>query len=370
MGSKGGGTNSSVIDRLGHESFRFDFFQAVRLLEHAARQQRTTDMQNSRQPVGWDGPPDREVVRFRAVPSLRFPPGSIGQFEPAKSDGRHPEEESPPPEMAVAFLGLTGPSGVLPRHYTTMLLRRIQLKDFALRDYFDVFNHRLISLFYRAWTKYRFPINYERQADSRTEQGEDLFTHCLFCLTGLGTDHLRGRMKLDHEAFLYFIGHFSHYPRNASALESMLTDYVGLPVKIEQLQGQWLYLSPEDCSRLPSAERPEGQNNVLGFTLVAGDRVWDVQSKFRIRIGPLVYRDFYRLMPTGTALRHIFELTRTYVGSEYDFDVQPILRRDEVPWFRLAEDEAECPRLGWNTWLRSVALDRDPEDALFSLDYL
>lgn len=367
MGSESRRESASVVDRLKEESYRFEFFQAVRLLEQIARHPEPSAHEPKAQPVGWDGPPEQEVVRFRAHPSLRFPAGSISQFGAAKQS-THKADGAAPPEMTVSFLGLTGPSGVLPRHYTTMLIRRITLKDFGLRDYFDLFHHRLISLFYRAWAKYRFPINYEQKDEDKTSQSKDLFSHCLFSLIGMGTDHLLGRMQASDETLLYFAGHYAHQPRNAVALEDLLADYLELPVVVTQLQGQWLYLSPEDCSRMPSSDYPEGQNNVLGLNLVAGDRVWDVQSKFRIRVGPLSYGDFCRLMPTGTALRQVFELTRLYVGPEFDFDLQPVLRREEVPDFRLALDEVSGARLGWNTWVRQFDLGRDPEDALFSLD--
>ena len=116
-------------------------------------------MEPGRVQVGRGGPPHAEAVRFRARISLSFPPSSIYEL-------RKPTSSLPVPVMVQAFMGLTGPSGVLPRHYTELLYKierefRTPEKH-ALRDWFDLFNHRLVSLFYLAWEKYRFYVPFER----------------------------------------------------------------------------------------------------------------------------------------------------------------------------------------------------------------
>jgi type VI secretion system protein ImpH len=172
----------TVEARLFDEGFAFDFFQAVRLLERLFPERR---------PVGREGPPDAEVVRFRALASLSFPASTVYELLRAA-------DEREPPAMRVTFLGLTGPSGVLPTHYTDLLLRLAREakgpEKRALADWLDLFNHRLIALFYRAWEKYRFRLAYERGEASRAEP--DAFTLCLFSLIGLGTPGLRGRLRV------------------------------------------------------------------------------------------------------------------------------------------------------------------------------
>ncbi len=110
----------------------------------------------------------------------------------------------------------------------------------------------------------------------------------------------------------------------------------------------------------------------LGDNLVVGQRVWDVQSKFRVRLGPLGYGEFCRFMPSGNALRPLCQITRSYAGAVWDFDVQPVLKAAEVPWCQLGGGPAAPggppARLGWNTWIRSRALDRDVDDAVFYLE--
>jgi len=158
--------------------YRFNFFQAVRLLEQVPNG--AGPAESPRKPVGREHAPRDEAVRFRAFPSHTFPPSEI-----ASLDCGHGTEV---PDMVVAFMGMTGPSGVLPHHYTQLVIDRLRFKDHALRDMLDVFNHRATSLFYRAWRKYRFYVEFEREAK---QHREDQFTACLYSLIGYGTAHLR-----------------------------------------------------------------------------------------------------------------------------------------------------------------------------------
>jgi type VI secretion system protein ImpH len=340
MAAEDGRKDPDLSDLVRGEPYRFDFFQTVRLLEAAARERAGRDPRHPAASVGGDHAPDREHVRFRAALSLSFPAAPLTQVRSPASGG--------PAEAIVTFLGLVGPHGVLPPHYTALILRRLRDKDFALRDFLDLFNHRAVSLFYRAWEKYRLPIACERAARDGTT---DPATHAVYCLTGLGTDGLRGRQAVSDGAFLYYAGHFAHFPRSAAALEALLAEYFGLPVEIEQAAGQWLTLADADRSRLPDDEFPEGRNAGLGLTAVAGERVWDVQSKFRVAVGPLTYGEFRRFMPDGNGLQQLGALTRTYVGPELDFEILPLLKPTEAPPLVLAGDGPDGPRLGWNTWV-------------------
>ena len=117
--------------------------------------------------------------------------------------------------------------------------------------------------------------------------------------SGWGPTGLRGRLDVDDEVFLYYSGHFSHFPGRRSRWSALLADYLEMPVAVLQCQGQWLKLEPDDQALMPSRTQPDGQNNQLGVNLVVGERVWDVQSKFRLRIGPLSWRQFRSLMPNG-----------------------------------------------------------------------
>ena len=368
-------TNYPVSEHLFKQAYQFDFFQAVRLLERIARQQpRHSDQQDLyshkilTSPVGQDLLPSQEIVRFKALPSFDFPASDIYDLKSLStdSDELQPQQQRLLLEMQVTFMGLTGPKGVLPEHYTELLLRRIRAKDFALKDFLDLFNHRIISLFYRAWEKYRFPIAWER---ARLEkQDNDPFTQSLRGLVGVAIEPLSQRLSVNDDVLLYYAGLFAQRPRSVSALQVLLNDYLNLPIVVEQFQGQWLYLEKTEQTRIFDAYFAHHQHQRLGSDTVIGERIWDIRSKFRLRIGPLNYTQFERLMPEGDLLAVVCELTRMYVGPEFDFDVQPILYHEEIPACRLDQSDSFDARLGWNTWLEDGALGGDEEAALFEAE--
>jgi type VI secretion system protein ImpH len=275
--------------------------------------------------------------------------------------------------MTVAFLGLYGPSGALPPHYTQLLLdlgRDVRGPERrSLRDWLDLFNHRIISHFYRAWEKYRFWMAYER-GQSITAR-PDAFTTSVASLVGLGTPGLQNRLvvraadteldRINDLSLLYYSGYFVQRPRNASNLRSLVGDYFGVAVEVRQFHGQWLELSAANQTSL-------GTTGSLGVDAVAGSRVWDVGSKFRLRIGPLSYPRFEDFLPDPEAVPQrkrsylLAMLTRLFVGPELDFDVQLVLDRAEVPDWPLGTGPGAGPRLGWNVWLFSSPPSHDPDD--------
>jgi type VI secretion system protein ImpH len=342
-------------------------------------------LQPTRRQVGEDGPPKQEIVRFAAHVSLGFPPSQIYDLLPGK-------DQDDAPRMVVAFLGLIGPSGALPRYYTELVLERVRRKkDFTLRDFLDLFNHRLISLFYRAWEKYRVLLGHER-AEIRSLQTRlrgpaaqrefitvqrpqlDRFSQCMLDLSGLGgaslrystplRDELSPRRALADETLRFYAGLLAQRHRSAVGLETMLCDYFDARIVVQQFRGQWLKLAEEDQSCFTS--NGQGGNMQLGKSTVVGERVWDAQSKFRVKIGPLRYRQFQDYLPSGSAYRPLEHLTRLYVGQQFDFDVQLVLFAAEVPPCELCDDSSRCVRLGWDSWLFSRGFDHDVSDAVFT----
>lgn len=339
MGSPSRPAKPAVIDRLQREPYRFEFFQAVRILER---------LRPESAPVGRDYDPAREVARFGATPALSFQAGEVSQVQDRGSGAPH--------ELDVAFFGLFGPSGVLPDHYSSLLMQRSRDKDTSLRDFLDLFNHRLVSFFFRAWEKSRLSPSYER---ARLDGKEDLFTEMLEALVGLGTGKLRGQLQVDDRVLLHYGGHFSQQRPMAASLEAMLSEQFRMPVEVVQFHGQWLSLAQGDRSRLASRTQPGGQFCQLGRDAMLGERRWDVESRFLLRLGPLSYKQFCRLTPNGDSLRPLCEMTRMYVGPQFDFDVQPLLQRSEVPPCQLSRQRQDGPCLGWNMWL--PARDRQGE---------
>lgn len=321
----------------------FQFFQSVRLLEKVFPNLKA---------VGKDALPHEEVVRFRSRITLDFPASEVQELRSRDADN----EVGPPFEMHVNFMGMVGVSGVLPRAYSDLVLERIRYRDTALWAFLDIFTHRSVSLFYKAWSKYRFPIGYEL--------GNDDFTSSLLDFIGLGTADLRGQMHLEHgeESLLPYAGLITQKPHSVAAVENVLSDYFNVTAHLDQFFGQWLTLNEEDRTSLGR------RSNILGQTAIAGSSIWDHQSKFRLQLGPMTLQQFQGFLPNGSAHKSLGSILRYMVGLEFDFDVQLILMRTQVPASILTTRAMRRPMLGWTSFLKTVPVDEDDGQLVLSLD--
>jgi type VI secretion system protein ImpH len=339
-----------LIGPLLDEPQTFDFFQAVSLLEQ---------LRPERAPVGGFGDPSDEVVRFGTPTSVSFPPSEIAALDDSKYDE--------PARMVVSFLGLTGPQGLLPLEYSLHIARRVRAGDRAMKDFIGLFEHRLISLFYRAWTKSHAAVRFQGATEGASGVDEqptapverDSLTSQLLAIIGLDSPALASRLAIPDESLLYYAGLLSLPSRSASALEQLVSDYFDVPCEVEQFVGAWY---PLDVS----AQTALGEGGALGDGAVAGDEVWDQQGRVRVRIGPLTRRRYDEFLPGGELHEALRSLTRFFANDQFDFEIQLVLARDEAPPCRLDADMAPLP-LGWCTWLRTTPLERDPDDALFAL---
>jgi type VI secretion system protein ImpH len=143
----------------------------------------------------------------------------------------------------------------------------------------------------------------------------------------------------------------------------LVADYFGVPAGIGQFISQWLVLEPDSQTRFVT-----GGNTQLGVSALAGERFWDAQSKFRVRLGPLGYADFAQFLPAGESHAELADLARLYSGPTFDVEVQLVLRGAEAPWCQLGGDGADAARLGWNTWIRNTEFTADVSDAIFALE--
>lgn len=315
------------------------FFQAVRLLER---------LSGTRRPVGEFGDPADEVARFAANPSVAFPASEIQAVEPRPDS---------PPRMLVNFMGLTGPLGVLPYWYTTTIADRVRARDRTLRDFLDMFHHRIISLFYRAWEKSHPLVVYER--DRR-----DPLTRHLRDLVGLGVFPPPERPGLHQETLLFYTGLLLPGQRSALALEQMLEDFFDVPAEIVQFAGGWYPLDADTQCRVSDDEDVAAS---LGRGAVLGDEIWDHQARVRIKLGPLPRARYEEFLPGGSAYLKLRELTRFFSSDSFDFELQLVLAREQVPGCVLGSDEGGGIRLGWSTWLRTIPVGHDVDDTILTL---
>ena len=337
------GTGRRLDESLFKAAYKFEFFQAVRLLAL---------MEAERNPQRHTVKAD-EAVRFAVESTVAFPASPVVEIEAGKG--------SAPARMVVTFLGLIGPSGVLPYSYTEFAIHQKAFGDPSYAAFFDLFHNRLLSLFYRAWEKHHFVIGFEQA--SRTPSARDALTGYLFDLIGMGTAGLRDRMALPDEALLRYVGLLAQRPHSAECLRALLHDFFVVPVFVEQLLGRWHALEEDELSVLGTSTL----SSQLGEGTVAGDMVWSCQAMIRIVLGPLTAPEFFQFLPDRKTFREASELIRWFLGPTIDFELQPVLASNEVPhWCRLGDTGRGGPRLGWYTWLTDEPFHHPATDAVFA----
>lgn len=348
MSSTGWRKNTSVIKRLLNRPFDYSFKQAVRLLERAAAFYNGDAPAPAKNPVARYTPPSSEVVRFHSRQSLSFPAGEIANIEEQASSTGTSQWH-----MQVNFLGLTGSNGIMPYHYSELVLKRLKIKDKSMMNFFDVFNHRLLSLFYQASVKYHLPIEHERRRlPISTWSENDSPTRILLALIGLGTPGLNHRIYTKDESLLFYSGLFTKKVRTTTGLRQIIFNHFNIPVQIKEFIGQWQELIDDVRTRLPGFTVPRGQNNQLGKSVMLGRKGWFAQGKIQIILGPLTARQLHTFAPGTSTLKALNEIVKLYINFEHDYDFVMRIRRSDVPGAtRLLRDGP--PILSWNTWLTS-----------------
>jgi type VI secretion system protein ImpH len=344
---------ASLIEALRAAPERFDFIQAVRLLERSAASVPRDARETVPGLIGLDGDPHNETLRLRAALELAFPATEITGFDDTGKKA----------ELTVTMLGLIGVSGVLPGHYARLVLEASRDNNTAPKDFFNLFNHRTLSLFVRAAEKYRLPLAFERARG----RGIDSISSALLGLIGMRGAALQNRQGVRDETLMFYAGHFSRRVRTADALRQMLSEHFDWPVGVTQFQGHWANLLRGEQTQIGGGGAGTGYAT-LGASAILGTRVWDVQGSFRIKLGPLDYAQFHSFMPDASRMAELAALTRTYVGPALSFDVQLTLKGSEVPPLALSGEKATGARLGWNTWLPTSRPRRDASDAIFRVE--
>ncbi|KVC11717.1 type VI secretion system baseplate subunit TssG [Burkholderia cepacia] len=307
--------------RLTRAAYRFEFFQAMRLLECAR-----ADLPR----IGRSLRPADDTIRLGQDPDFCFPATALGAYQPA--NGRHPAR------IAVNFLGLLGANGPMPLWLTEYVRDRVHHGgDTTLVAFLDMFQHRMLSLFYRTWAASQPVISLDRRDDAS-------FSRYVGSLNGFSASPGRKPDIVPNSAKLYFAGLLAGRTRHASGLAALLSEYFGLPVAIEQFVGHWVRLPAHERTRFGTRGVHERK---LGEGVVLGRKVWNRQHKFRVVIGPVGADDCQRLQPAGGSFRRLVHWVRLYTGGVLEWDVLLNLAPGAAKGVRLGPKA----RITRNTWL-------------------
>ncbi|WCX36041.1 type VI secretion system baseplate subunit TssG [Pseudomonas aeruginosa] len=310
----------------------YDFFQALRRIECESPQLPR---------LGHSVRLADDPLHLGQKPDCTFAPSTLASVSQAGT--------AAVPRLDQFFFGLTGPNGPLPLHLTEYARERQRnVNDATFKRFMDVFHHRLLTLFYRAWAEARPEISHDRIDD-------DYWSARLAALSGRGMPSLRGREPLADTARYYYTGHLAAQTRYPDGLRVILAEYFEVPVAVEEYVGQWL--------ELPERSRLGVDSTSLGMDVCLGTHVWDRQHKFRLRLGPLDLDQYQRFLPDGDHFVELAAWVAEYLGEELDWDVNLVLQRHEVPPLGLQGGG----RLGFNTWLGDPG--QDARDLLLARQY-
>ena len=326
-----------LLRKLADEPHKFDFFQAVRLLENA---------HPGLPRVGTSLRLRDDPIRFAQSPSLSFAPAAIAGFAPADGEA--------PPTLTQRFFGLFGPNGPLPLHMTEYARERARRmpSDRALVRFLDMFHHRLLSLLYRAWAEAQPAVSLDRP-------DHDPFSRWVGSLAGYGQPTLLKRDAVPDGARLAAVGILGRSVHGAEGLERILNDFFRVPVRVHQWQPHWMRLPEDALSRIGLRNAPVA----LGQNALVGAKVWDCQTRFRIEIGPLTLEQYERFLPGGESMRRLRDWVLNYVGHELSCEMHLLLRQDEVPAAKLGGAGA----LGWASWLGPRRVDEPAGDLVLGI---
>jgi type VI secretion system protein ImpH len=324
MAAKEREQNSAVKQRLLDQPYSFSFFKAVHLLESFV---------GGRSP-GCNLSPDKDPVRFKVLPGFSFPASDIAAIRNG--------DRAPKPEMTVNFMGLIGPKGILPDWYNEHVLQMNHKKAHAFNEFLDMFHHRLISLFYLAWKKYRLAENFQ-------PDGSDPISRSLADLAGIDPAEKDTDPLYYHNArqrLIYFSGMVSRVVPTASVIETVTANAVGTPVRVEQFVKRMIAVHEENRSSLG------GNNGTLGKDAMCGSRIRDINNYFIVQLGPMTWKKYLAFQPCSRNLDMVYLLISRIAGIEYEFEVQLIIKGPEIPGLCLGGRNG-APLLGRTVLLRN-----------------
>ena len=312
---------------------QFTFFETLRRVECAFP---------ASPRLGHSTKPEQDPLRLGHTATLEFAPREIDRFDPPG--------ENRPARLQGLFLGLFGPNAPMPLHLTEYAIdRQRNGNDSTLLAFADIFHHRMLSLFYRAWADAQPTVQLDRP-------DEDRFRTYVGSLVGMATPHLDGRDALPDRYKLFFAGRLLPQARNAEGLRSFIKHFFGVAVEVIEFVAEWMRL-PEDA-HLRMGVGMAG----MGRTAVMGEYVRGAQQRFRLRLGPLSQAQFNRFLPGGEALEQLDAAIKTYLGDEMHWDVQMVLKKEDVPRVRLGQ----AGRMGLSTWMGNYRKNTDADEVVLN----
>ncbi len=334
MASQDRSTANHIIYDLINHSEQYSFFQAVQLLN---------DYNHLVSETGGKEVLKKTLIQFSVNPQLSYNKSDIEFVSIQETD------EKRIATMSINFLGLYGAVSPLPAFYSEGIIQSKNGED-STKDFMDLFNHRMISLVYKCWEKYRYYKQYKskqyknRQYNEFEDDGSDPFTNWMFALCGLVQPDQRMASEVDWDRLLPFIGMLGMRCHSASVIESILRFYFKLDsFYICSNMKRFVKVSEDQQNRLGL------QCATLNHDMVLGKEVEDRSGKFRIKITKLSYERFVKFLPDGEDHMSLKKIVDYVLRDQLEYDIELQLIKQDVPSLSLSHHNQE--KLGWSTWV-------------------
>ena len=332
-------TLESALEELSAHPHGASLFGAIRLLQGA--QPETTELGYSRRV-------DEDAVRIDQTLLLGFAASEVDSVVPSPGER---------PRLSQSAIGLLGPNGALPFRWTEHAhdLANSEYRsqrDVSFHAWINLIQRRQISLLYRAWSDTQAVAAADRPLQAHP------IADRLRALGGVLLRELRERDAIDDGFKMAFSATLSRRVRNPGPLASMLSLYFEVPVRIEEFAPHWLEIPDHQCASLGI------RFTTLGDNAVAGSRIWDSTTRFRILIGPLTLPTYCQFLPGEEHYAKLRDMVSGYVGVEYEWELVPVLERKQVP-----ASSAGNPglMLGWTAWLGNREDATDASDLVLPM---
>jgi type VI secretion system protein ImpH len=316
-----------LIEPLLAAPYRYQFAQLLNILVRMLRQQGVPYNQAFGQ-----------VLRFRNSLSLAFPASEIESLQVEAADGGNTQRI----HITPTFIGLLGASGTLPLHDSERAAAKASLgADESWKPFMDLFSNRVVGLFYEAWGKYRV----EQSLNTRARDG---LLPLLSALGGLRPDSFgpdRAYASVPAEVAGFYAGLLRTRPIAAATVERVLSEYFGVPVRVEEFVGAWDSLPVKMRSTLGVTEP------TLGFGAALGTRTWRNDMRVRLHIGPLDEEMAKAFLPRGRSHAALKEMVGLFAVPSVQYEIRLLLAKPCLKPLTLATKGPDRRRLGLNSFL-------------------
>jgi type VI secretion system protein ImpH len=315
-----------LIEPLLAAPYRYQFAQLLNILVRMLRQQGI--------------PYERafaQVLRFRNSLSLAFPASEIESMQVEAADGGTHQVHITP-----TFIGLLGATGTLPLHDTERAAARATLDaDESWKPFIDLFSNRVVGLFYEAWGKYRVEQGLNTRAC-------DELLPLLSALGGLRPGSFgpaRPYASVPAEVAGFYAGLLRTRPVAASTVERVLSEYISVPVRVEEFVGAWDPLPAKMRSTLGVTDP------TLGFGAALGTRTWRNDMRVRLHIGPLDEETAKAFLPHGRSHAALKEMVSLFAVPSVQYEIRLLLDKPCLKPLTIATKGQDRRRLGLNAFL-------------------